>query len=101
MKPHAQIIYDALMRGERLTNQESKRLYSVEALSQRCGEISRDSSVPEVVSSKRVKGQPFNVHWIEGAKKSTIPNNLRRPIEVSSHTRKAPAKCEHTLEMSF
>ena len=98
MKPQARLVYDAMMRGEVLTNQTSKQLYGVEALSQRCGEISRDSSVPEVVSSKRVHGKPYNIHWIQGA----IINALKQPnqtVMVAAHTRKAPARCESTMDL--
>ena len=98
MKRHAIIVYDAMMRGEVLTNQTSKQLYGVEALSQRCGEITRDSSVPEVVSSKRVHGKPYNAHWIQGAIK-TATRQTSKPVTVSAHTRKAPVRCESTMEL--
>ena len=98
MKRHARIVYDAMMRGEVLTNQTSKQLYGVEALSQRCGEITRDSSVPEVVSSKRVHGKPYNIHWIQGALNTAI-KKANQPIMVSAHTRKAPVRCESTMEL--
>lgn len=101
MKPQARIVYDAMMRGEVLTNQTSKQLYGVEALSQRCGEITRDSSVPEVVSSKRVHGKPYNVHWIQGAVKSA--NVEKPPVVVSSYVRHPIAKAttDNQLVMYF
>ena len=101
MKPQTRLVYDAMMRGEVLTNQTSKQLYGVEALSQRCGEITRDSSVPEVVSSKRVHGKPYNKHWISGAARllATRPIRFSKPVKVSAHTRKAPVRCESTMEL--
>ena len=87
MKPQTKIMYDAYMRGESHTNQTSKDQYGVEALSQRSGEITRDPSVPEVVSSKRVKGKPYSIHWIQGAIKITT-KPTKQPIRVAAHFRR-------------
>jgi hypothetical protein len=86
MKPHAVIVYEAMMRGEVLTNQISKQRYSVEALSQRCGEINK-SPLHKNITSERVPGKPYNRHYIKGAINSAV-KQPDTPIQVKAHVRK-------------
>jgi hypothetical protein len=85
MKPHAIIVYEAMMRGEVLTNQISKQRYSVEALSQRCGELNK-SPLHKNITSERVPGKPYNRHYIKGALNSAT-RQPGTPIQVKSHVR--------------
>jgi len=63
MKPSAEIIYRALLRGERLTPITSLSRYGVHALSQRVGEIRRQTGLPVV--SKRVNGDVYHEYYLE------------------------------------
>jgi hypothetical protein len=87
MKPQTQTILRALLRGEVLTNELSKQRYSVEALSQRCGEINRDPTLPDI-TSVRVKGKSHNEHYIEGLRRTNLPAPEGRRVQVVAHTRR-------------
>jgi hypothetical protein len=89
MKPQAIIVYEAMMRGESLTNQTSKSRYGVEALSQRCGELNK-SPLHKDITSERVPGKPYNRHYIKGAINNAV-KQPETPIQVKSHTRNTPA----------
>jgi hypothetical protein len=89
MKPHAIIVYEAMMRGEVLTNQISKQRYSVEALSQRCGELNK-SPLHKDITSERVPGKPYNRHYIKGALNSAT-KQPETEIPVKAHVRKSPS----------
>lgn len=63
MKPSAKIIYNALLRGERLTPLKSLFNYGVHALSQRIGEIKKETGVD--IISERVTGEKYHAYWIK------------------------------------
>ena len=64
MKPSAKIIYDALLRGETLTPIQSLTRYGIHALSQRIGEIKKETG--ENIISKRMPGYFFHIYYIGG-----------------------------------
>ncbi len=87
MKPSTQTILRALLRGEVLTNQISKQRYGIEALSQRCSEINSNPILPDI-TSKRVKGQVYYEHYIEGLRRTNLPAPEGRRVQVVAHTRR-------------
>jgi hypothetical protein len=99
MKPHAIIVYEAMMRGEVLTNQISKQRYSVEALSQRCGEINK-SPLHKNITSERVPGKPYNRHYIKGAI-NNAEKQPETPIQVTAHVRKPPVSFDDQPSFEF
>ena len=62
MKPSAEIIMKALLRGERLTPLISLSRYGIHALSQRVGEIKKLTEL-EIIS-QRVKGDYYHEYFI-------------------------------------
>ncbi len=98
MKPSAMIILKALRRGEVLTPCVSLSRYGIHALSQRVGELRRDSSVNDVIISERVAGDVFHKYYISGAAKNAVKQK-QKPVIVAAYTRKVSVMCEHTMEM--
>ncbi len=88
MKPSALIILKALRRGEVLTPCVSLSRYKIHALSQRVGELRRDSSVDDMIISERVTGDVFHKYYISGAAKNAV-KKTGKPVVVAAHTRKA------------
>ena len=86
MKPSAKLILAALRRGEVLTPQIALLKFGCMSLSQRIGEIRRDSSVTEEIICRRVKGDVYNEYFI----RRTEPARPERKAEtvVRAHVRR-------------
>lgn len=103
MKPSAQRVFAALMRGEKISIHDSKRL-SCGAIWQRIGEITRSPQLAALgltISSDwgRVKGekQTWKVWWIDGIKPVSAP---QRVVSVQAHTRSVKGTaCDSQLSL--
>lgn len=91
MKPSAQRVFAALLRGEKISIHDSKRL-SCGAIGQRLGEIAHSPELAHLgltISSDwgRVRGekQAWKVWWIEGMPKQSQPKTV---AIVREHTRR-------------
>ena len=61
MKPSTRIIYNALLRGERLTPLVCLKRYHIYSLSQRIGDIRKETNL-EIVS-QRVEGDVYHEYF--------------------------------------
>ena len=98
MRESAIRMLQAMKRGHSVTIMNGPILCGSTAIPQRFQELRDEPGVTEDIVSERVPGERYHRYYIPGAINSAIrqPN---QPVMVAAHTRKAPVKCEHTMEL--
>ena len=88
----------AMKRGHSVTPMNGPILCGTTAVSQRFQELRDEVGVTEVITSERVPGHRYHRYYIKGAlNTSTKAHN--QDVTVSAHTRKAPVRCESTMDL--
>jgi len=88
----------AMKRGHYVTIMNGPTLCGSTAIPQRFQELRDEPGVTEDIVSERVPGKRYHRYYIPGALNNAT-KETNTVITVSAHTRKAPVKCEHTMEL--
>lgn len=99
MKPSAKKILDAMRRGMVLTPHSCLIVLDLSALTQRIGELKKNDSVEDEITSEFVTGKPYKKHYIKGALK--FGDKGSELVHVRSHVRGHKPIAEETEPSLF
>ena len=98
MRESAIRMLQAMKRGHSVTIMNGPILCGSTAIPQRFQELRDEPGVTEVITSERVPGKRYHRYYIKGAL-NTATKAHNQDVTVSAHTRKAPVRCGHTMEL--